>query len=138
MSKHTPGRWYISNTMDGNSVIMGNGTIIADCSFTGKGRFNGQDNAERIVACVNAMEGIDDPAAARVIIDDPRTEKALAIYEELIVVLKDARQQLYEFGCTSRSIDEVLAKVEPKNASDETPCSCKEMSCPKRHYETNS
>lgn len=62
--KHTPGPWKVVLS---DEIYDKSGTIIADCSyrddiFTKDGC---QANAERIVSCVNAMEGIQDPQTLR-------------------------------------------------------------------------
>lgn len=53
--------------------------------------------AERIVACVNAMEGIEDPIAARAILDDPR----VAVMSEMLVALKQAYSDLQRYAPNS-------------------------------------
>lgn len=65
-SKHTPGPWETS-VGAGNwwSICApGGGDMIADLSDSGFGCDVDAANANRIVQCVNACEGIDDPAAA--------------------------------------------------------------------------
>ncbi len=57
MSEHTPGPWV--NT--GGTIESGTGWHIASAVNTAGG--NSIANANRIVACVNACEGMDDPEA---------------------------------------------------------------------------
>lgn len=68
-SKHTPGPWYVS----GQTILQDSerySQIATLLRMTFKAKPNGEyhpceemeANAARIVACVNACEGIDDPA----------------------------------------------------------------------------
>ncbi len=57
MNKHTPGPWIVNS---GNGEIV---TTERRIATTQVGGLYDVSNAERIVACVNALEGIDDPEA---------------------------------------------------------------------------
>jgi hypothetical protein len=75
MSKHTPGPWSIGyKDGSGKEYITNTDTLIATVSW-GCGCCKDDEpseqelvNAERIVACVNACEGIEDPSLVSEII----------------------------------------------------------------------
>lgn len=78
MSKHTPGPWGIEegiNCLYVGPVVERYGrervvTPVADCNFVDElGEKETLANAARIVACVNACEGIEDPANLRTQMD---------------------------------------------------------------------
>lgn len=74
-------------------------------------------DASRVVACLNAMEGIEDPAAARVILDEPQTQYAadlLAELKEAVKVLEASPVTLK--GCSSyiSAFKTVIAKASGK------------------------
>jgi hypothetical protein len=54
--------------------------------------------AKRIVVCWNAMDGIDDPAAARVVLDLPQTEHAADMLAALKGMENYARHWLADHG----------------------------------------
>lgn len=58
MSKHTPGPWAIQRPLDKIVVATSNG-VAAEVKFN-----NREANAARIVECVNALEGVENPARA--------------------------------------------------------------------------
>ena len=67
MSKHTPGPWRVSDepgtiSAPGKPSVCEMGSVARS---TGRFTWNAEDRANqaRIVACVNAMEGIKDPEA---------------------------------------------------------------------------
>ena len=70
MSKHTPGPWTIKH----GYVVSGGITVAKVLQSTGPQDEYGdrtpienhEANAERIVACVNAMDGIEDPEHFRI------------------------------------------------------------------------
>ena len=70
MSKHTPGPWTIKH----GYVVSGGITVAKVLQSTGPADEyedrtpieNHAANAERIVACVNAMDGIEDPEHFRI------------------------------------------------------------------------
>jgi regulator of RNase E activity RraB len=63
-TKHTPGTWRVILTGPRRSEIStpGNPYVLATV-YEDNSNENARDNAERIVACVNACAGIEDPAA---------------------------------------------------------------------------
>lgn len=80
-----------------------------------------QPSAARIEACLKAMEGIHDPAAARVILDMQRTLFAT----DMLEALKSVRDYLHEGLIMSQSpridaltiakLDTVIAKAEGRS-----------------------
>jgi len=60
MTKHTPGPWDVSN----DGVIHNGETRIAQILRPNGYESDDEANADRIVACVNALEGFADPTAA--------------------------------------------------------------------------
>jgi hypothetical protein len=61
--KHTPEPWELNKTTDGLSITSKNGVIV-HCYSVSISDYNHdipKANAARIVECVNAMAGIDDP-----------------------------------------------------------------------------
>lgn len=58
-SSHTPGPWEV----DDEAQIIGNNIVVA-LTRLNMGWQTADANAARIVACVNACEGMDDPAEA--------------------------------------------------------------------------
>lgn len=66
-AKHTPGHWKVSS-IDATNVIAqtddGDRRFVAECKSTldRVGPEEARENAARIVACVNACEGIEDPS----------------------------------------------------------------------------
>ena len=68
MSKHTPEPWIWIGTDEDKTLTSptANYVIIAGTCSNDDGTvglYINQANADRIVACVNALAGIDDPAA---------------------------------------------------------------------------
>jgi hypothetical protein len=65
-TKHTPGTWSIDPD-DDQSIIVGrrgvNAARVALTRYSGVPGAEDKANAERIVACVNALKGIEDPEA---------------------------------------------------------------------------
>jgi hypothetical protein len=62
-SNHTPEPWIVFKNWIGEThVTTGKATAIA---IMGDFRPNKRENADRIVTCVNAMQGIEDPAKLR-------------------------------------------------------------------------
>lgn len=89
-SKHTPGPWEnhkdVITGPDGKAIA----DIVARDDLTySSARARLDANAARIVACVNAMEGIDDVAAARALLDDPRTAAATDMLEALKKIIRE-------------------------------------------------
>jgi hypothetical protein len=60
MSKHTPGPWRVGTHRE---IIAANGDVLTDSLYSGDCGIEGADaNADRLVACLNACEGIADPS----------------------------------------------------------------------------
>lgn len=82
-SKHTPEPWRASNT-DDKCVYINNptgGRLVADCyGHSLISHEEEQANAARIIACVNACEGMADPAADIAALRAPRGPVYLAVY----------------------------------------------------------
>jgi hypothetical protein len=104
MSKHTPGPWRADEFVgcifdpDGKPIMTG-----------GIGHREAWANAARIVACVNALEGIDDPAAARVLLDEPR----MAAATDMLHALKLAQGAISpECAVTYETVKAAIAKAE--------------------------
>jgi hypothetical protein len=77
--------------------LENDGSLVIDNQVIGSPRNLAPDTASdeeaksltrRIVACVKAMEGIEDPAAARAVLDSPRTESATDMLEALKLALE--------------------------------------------------
>lgn len=63
MSKHTPGPWYLKHS--GTVASRESGDVIATTGYNVVvGSTEDEDNAVRIVACVNACAGIENDALA--------------------------------------------------------------------------
>lgn len=97
MSKHTPAPWEVVRDYGGRADFVGSPeTKVKVCHFTILNPMGEQSdvNAQRIVACVNALEGIDDPAAARVVLDSPATLHAV----DMLAALKrvQSNPQIFE------------------------------------------
>lgn len=59
--KHTPGPWIVGrrDILDDLQIRTPDGQLIGAC----ESETDPEANAARIVACVNALEGVKDPAA---------------------------------------------------------------------------
>jgi hypothetical protein len=89
MSKHTPEPWEINEDQSHDgifNVCSANGEYI--CTVWGI-HDNGRSNADRIVACVNACAGMDDPQAeiARLKAREAELERLM---ERIIAMPEDA------------------------------------------------
>lgn len=110
MSKHTPEPWVfphdLSNTSEANAIRSGNVIItkLAAYEFYGPSVEEANANAARIVACVNALEGIDDVQSW---VNDKRKQ-----YHEHLVT----RQQLAE---TRKALIKLEYDVRNGNPCDE-------------------
>lgn len=62
MGKHTPGPWAVSNLIGVPDLGIVNVYGSAIARITRLDLANRQANAARIVACVNACEGLNDPS----------------------------------------------------------------------------
>jgi hypothetical protein len=107
MSKHTPGPWKAEWRTGPHSdeCLIGRVDEIPFCmaGIIAKGRgFSNEEveaNAERIVECVNAMEGIDYPAVARLVLDSPRVAAASDMLAALRKAVKLARLECKNPKC---------------------------------------
>lgn len=74
-------------------------------------------DALRVAACLNAMEGIDDPVAARLILDEPQTQYAADLLAELKEAVKVLEASpVTRNGCSSyiSAFKAVIAKASGK------------------------
>ena len=96
MSKHTPEPWFSDSEHVGSSVSdrLNDGWFAAKC--LGPDRV---ENARRIVACVNACAGMEDPAA--------EIEKLRRQRDELLNLVKQARLEWLDQNQTSDGTDVV-------------------------------
>lgn len=82
MAWHTAEPWRVGKF---GGIYGDDGPCLGGCSFSdGSQRPNGRENETRIVACVNACAGIDDPA-------DLRRQR-----DELLQVLKEVNDNVEE------------------------------------------
>lgn len=87
-TKHTPGPWkFHSKPINGNYTIETDRELRGDCWWvcdTGESAYildeERKANAARIVACVNACEGIADPSAVKDLLE------ALEMVAELLAL----------------------------------------------------
>ena len=109
--KYTKGPWEVVRDYGGRIDFIGSPTVkVKICHFTilDAGGEERDGNAQRIVECVNAMEGIDDPQAARAVLDDPRTRAAT----DLLAACKELLCELFE--CDSiAEVEEACRDVLP-------------------------
>ena len=65
MSEHTPGPWIVGGRYNSKILCNDGETVIADLWAIPRegGVDEGKANARRIVACVNACEGMEDPSS---------------------------------------------------------------------------
>lgn len=118
--KHTKERWEISHdNHDGWPLIVAGGKIIANInaeSFSAGVadliEMPAENNARRIVACVNACDGIPDEVLE---LDQPQF---VAILKQRAELAEAIRLTLYENGhladgdvCTLKRLKDALAKV---------------------------
>ena len=85
---YTAGPWKRPE-VDPYYVMSTDGTYICICHR------ESSDNAERIVACVNAMEGIEDPKALRQAWDDLAFEDYYTLkekYEALVLKMAELKK----------------------------------------------
>jgi len=98
--KHTPGPWIFGRTGDDKRLILGGPYRSYACSVQihQTPRHMGLDdepireaNAARIVACVNALEGIENPSAFVAASTEAHVQAVLLLNDE-----RDARRELVE------------------------------------------
>lgn len=89
-TKHTQEPW-ITNTFShpSDQIFDVKGVIIADCKWTNHTPDQRELNAARIVSCVNACAGMDDPAVEieRLRTENARLRGALEAAEHVLQVL---------------------------------------------------
>lgn len=69
-TKHIPGPWYANDRDVAESKCSGTGNrVIASCGMSTNPEID-RANAARIAKCVNACEGIENPAAMREIYEE--------------------------------------------------------------------
>ena len=84
---HTLEPWNVSPTPLGNIRIADSGENTIALITSGAGKRKRGANAKRIVACVNACAGIEDPA------------KALAAAVEALLMAEDRLPPMYSARC---------------------------------------
>jgi hypothetical protein len=99
-SKHTTGRLQVmAGDRQPRICINGDKDWPIVVVISGHSPEGIRANEQRIVSCWNAMDGIDDPAAARVIIDESRTAAAT----DMLTALKAAFIALGRNGANMKS-----------------------------------
>jgi hypothetical protein len=133
MSKamHTPGPWHWNEVKErgcsphaveflrgivANAPVSKNGGIPIGCEFIVS--HVSPHNAERIVACVNACEGVADPSVVPDLIIELR--RAHAMFAETIKIARKGRDLdcVDVFGAFNKakaSIEELIARAEGKS-----------------------
>jgi hypothetical protein len=92
MSEHTPGPW-VCNENEYDEYIWGpNREMIAESRGTGGG-LPQAENRHRIVACVNACEGMKDPVAEIKALREEVATPVLVATNRLADALADARAE---------------------------------------------
>lgn len=109
--KHTPGPWTFQRVGVSEYAVVSN-----EVRSPVARRVYAEADAARIVACVNAMEGIDDPNAARALVDDPRTAAATDMLEALRLASSVKILNNPMFGDVRRAVDSAIAKAEGKKS----------------------
>ena len=129
MSKHTPEPWFYHR--QGFSTVyiearIGGGMLqeIAACGPCQDGTEQQDENARRIVACVNACAGVDTDLLEAGELDKPTM---LVIQEnkdlkhrcdELLAALEDAVETIeWINGCTSPAVDEIEKAIREGNSA---------------------
>ena len=71
-NKHTDGKWFKEGTLIIESLPIGDGPVIAHCGsqVNSLNRVKQEANAKRIVACVNALDGISNEALEAGVVGD--------------------------------------------------------------------
>ena len=118
--KHTPESWKVSH--DGGIVPAGDDVCFVDGpdgnSIFGCAAENPAD-AHRVVACVNACAGIDDPGDIRWESEKHKHvggqfSKVAALLRHYAVAMDDLADVLAELADMRRQRNEFLAAVEPQ------------------------
>ena len=112
MSNHTPEPWYWHEN-DSYCEINSerDGQIGDSCASSCLGDIDlGRANAARIITCVNACAGMEDPAAE---IDELKQQR-----DELLDALRSAVETIeWMHGCSSPASDEVEEAIREGNAT---------------------
>ena len=106
MSKHTPGKLEIVRTPYTTAIACDKVDKLGNRLFVGHVVDEGMElsaeeedaNADRLVACWNAMDGIADPVAARAVLDDWRTRAAPDLFdaaEAALAVMRGGGRPVY-------------------------------------------
>lgn len=80
-AKYTPGKMELDTDDEMIFIVNYKGQAIAQILHVFMDLQ--EHDAIRLVDCWNAMEGIDDPAAARVVLDEPQTAAAADMLDAL-------------------------------------------------------
>lgn len=88
MSKHTPEPWAYDNEF----IVDASDNYLADCAGSDFSVEQDRYNAQRIVACVNAMAGIEDPGAFMEVVKQLELDAAERIMSEN----KELKERLLE------------------------------------------
>lgn len=100
-TQHTPEPWVtVAHASGRPTLIQSNGKHLAECWSLDR-NINCQANAERIVACVNACAGMEDPA--KEIAELIRIKKAIEPY--------DANELTMGYDILLRERDELRAEI---------------------------
>ena len=114
--KHTKGPWKdVTPTTMFTSVTWIHSTDNMNPMFGVTGK-NFKANAERIVACVNACEGLDNDQLEDDCINKTRADRDMLLLQrdELLAALKDAYANTPDGPCSNRMRD-IIQKVESKS-----------------------
>lgn len=88
MSKHTPGPLRLIESSDYYGLQTSDEDVLIRLRPMNLPHDEAEANAARLVACWNAMDGIEDPVAARVVLDEPQTQHA----RDMLAMLKQLTQ----------------------------------------------
>lgn len=109
MHKHTSGTWYLQEYTDEYTNIIRCNNRTNENLFIAYTPQNGgaqaRANAQRVVDCVNAMDGIDDPQKLRQAWDIckelelDQAQKYKEQRDELLEVIKKAEQSMRQNRC---------------------------------------
>lgn len=115
---HTKEPWDIgtnSESYKSYECYIGNADVIGAVAFIPKSQNkNGKANARRIVACVNACAGMDDPEAHITLLEDNANDAGKYKHQrdELLSIVKDMRNAKSEVFSMSPEGRKYLAKMD--------------------------
>ena len=92
MSNHTPGPWKIYN----KSIMSENGRVIFKTTNNNREPNLTFSDALRIVKCVNAMEGIENPQLLRKYWDEQMFNQVKSNYVKTMLLTQEELQKLGE------------------------------------------